>query len=165
MQTVRGFARGAGRRVWLSGNESVRRTDILSEFEGFEKVREEGISTAVCEFIHKQIHSLEQLEILLFLASKNGAAATVLEIFSLLQSSQASIRERLQQLKAGGLVAETGGDEFRFEPKTVELKKLVEQLALNYGERRVKVIETIYAKKQDSMESFAEAFRFRRKEP
>jgi len=127
-------------------------------------VNEEGISAEVCDFIHSHIHSLEQLEILLFLHWKSDETASVPEIFSRIQSSQASILERLKQLKDGGLVEETSPGAFRFHPKNDSMRKLVQLLDSSYRERRVKVIETIYTVKQDSMQSFAEAFRFKKKE-
>jgi hypothetical protein len=54
---------------------------------------------------------------------------------------------------------------YRYAPTQPALAESVRQLALLYGERRVSVIEQIYAKPADPLQSFADAFRIRKERP
>jgi DNA-binding transcriptional ArsR family regulator len=126
-------------------------------------VIEEGIPKSVSDFIATSIGSLEQLEILLLLRDAQGEERSVADIYSQIQSSPASVHQRLISLKEAGLLVESA-ERFRFEPKAAELRALVDLLASNYQARRVRVIEAIYSKKSDAMQSFADAFRIKRKE-
>ena len=54
---------------------------------------------------------------------------------------------------------------FRFAPRNPATAALVQQLATDYADRRVSVIELIYAKPPDPIQSFADAFRLRKERP
>ena len=111
---------------------------------------EEGIPEDICDFIARCIGSIEQLEILLYLSEEAGGGdRSVAEIFKEFQSSPASVRQRLTELRESGLLVELDEERYRYEPKSAELKELVGRLALNYRERRVKVIEAIYKSAAD----------------
>jgi predicted transcriptional regulator len=125
-------------------------------------VNPEGAPDSVLQFIDRHIESVEHLEILLLLSgdSKDWRAA---EIYSKIQSSQASIEQRLQQLSAAGLLVQNGAG-YHFEPRNDATRQVVRELADLYRQRRVRVIEAIYSRKTDSVQSFADAFKLRRKD-
>lgn len=120
----------------------------------------EGASETVLRFIDRHIETVEHLEILLLLSEQNQDWK-VSEIFQKIQSSEASVLQRLQQLTAAGLLVNSG-PAYRFEPREESLREVVKELAELYHERRVRVIEAIYARKSDAVQTFAEAFKFRK---
>lgn len=112
-------------------------------------------------FVDRHIESLEHLEILLLLAAQDRSWSA-LEIFQKIQSSQASVEQRLESLVTAGLLAKEADRKFRFSPKDEATRKLVKDLAEAYRTRRVRIIETIYAPKSDAVRNFADAFKFRK---
>lgn len=126
-------------------------------------VSEEGVPEPVLQFVSRHVESLEQLEILLLLHSAPNKIWTVSEIFQRIQSTQISVQHRLLQLQAAGLVA-SDANGFRFAPANEDLANCVAGLAENYRERRVRIIEAIYAPRKDPAQSFADAFKLRRKD-
>lgn len=127
-------------------------------------VSPEGIPTPLRDFLHGQIRSIEQLEILLLLHSEPSKTWTVAEIFHNIQSSPASVQSRLTELKNAGLVECVDADCFRYSPSTSQTRDIVDLLAENYRNRRVRVIEALYKRRADAIQLFAEAFQFKRKE-
>lgn len=121
----------------------------------------EGSPDAVLSFVDRHIESLEHLEILLLLASQERSWSAT-EIFQKIQSSQASVDQRLQALVAAGLLAKDEDGRFRFAPKDEATRNLVNDLAEAYRTRRVRIIEAIYTRKTDAVQSFADAFKFRK---
>jgi DNA-binding IclR family transcriptional regulator len=125
-------------------------------------VSAEAVPEPVLRFIDRHIESVEHLEILLLL-SQDIRDWSVGEIFKSIQSSEASVTQRLQQLTAAGLLA-SNGLRFRFEPRDESMRQLVADLGDLYRERRVRVIEAIYSRKTDAVQTFADAFKFKQKE-
>lgn len=122
-----------------------------------------GPSEAVLKFVDQHVESIEHLEILLLLSESErdwGAS----EIFQLIQSSPASIEQRLASLRNAGLLTESSPGRFQFSPANDETRQVVKDLAEAYRERRVRIIEAIYSRKTDAVQTFADAFRFKRKE-
>jgi DNA-binding IclR family transcriptional regulator len=115
----------------------------------------------VLSFVDRHIESLEHLEILLLLAAQDRSWSA-LEIFQKIQSSQASVEQRLQALVAAGLLTKDERGLFRFAPKDEQTRQLVKDLADAYRTRRVRIIEAIYTRKTDAVQSFADAFKFRK---
>ena len=104
---------------------------------------------------------MEQVEILSAFSAHPGKVFTVHEVYRHIQSSEKSVTDCLQDFcKNELLVAEAGG--YRLAPKTPELAKAVTELTVAYRERRVTVIQLIYAKPTDTIQDFADAFRFRK---
>jgi predicted transcriptional regulator len=121
----------------------------------------EGSPDAVLSFVDRHIESLEHLEILLLLAAQDRSWSAA-EIFQKIQSSQASVDQRLQSLVTAGLLARDETGRFRFSPKDEATRNLVKDLADAYRTRRVRIIEAIYTRKTDAVQSFANAFKFRK---
>ena len=115
----------------------------------------------VLSFVDRHIESLEHLEILLLLAGQDRAWTSA-EIFQKIQSSQASVDQRLESLVTAGLLTKDGNKNFRFSPKDEATRNIVKDLAEAYRTRRVRIIEAIYTRKSDAVRSFAEAFKFKK---
>lgn len=120
-----------------------------------------GISPDVEEFIRKSIHSAEELEILLLLHGERKAW-TPQQVNTRICSSLDSVRRRLAQLVSSGLAEFTEGSrEIRFAPKTAALDGLTTRLASAYQQRRIRVLELIYSKPIDPLQTFSDAFKLK----
>jgi hypothetical protein len=121
------------------------------------------IPDSVARFLAAHVRSLEQLEILLLLAGQPSKEWSGDEVYDVIRSSQGSVRERLGELRNQGLLlANSHGTAFRFAPSSVEIAATVESLAQLYKERRVKIVEMIYAPPAEPLKGFADAFRFKK---
>jgi hypothetical protein len=125
-------------------------------------VNQEGAPENVLRFIDRYIESVEHLEILLLLSGEPRDWSPA-EIFQKIQSSRASVEQRLQSLAHAGLLVSNGG-KYRFNPRDEEMRCAVVDLAEAYRDWRVRVIEAIYTRKTDAVQSFADAFNLRRKD-
>jgi hypothetical protein len=125
-------------------------------------VSSEATPEPVLRFIDRHIESVEHLEILLLLCQENRDWSFH-DIFKRIQSSEASVMQRLQQLTEAGLIVKNGTS-FRFEPREDSMRGVVCELTDLYRQRRVRVIEAIYSRKTDAVQTFADAFRFKQKE-
>jgi hypothetical protein len=121
-----------------------------------------GAPDEVLKFVDRYIDSVEQLEILLILCEgeRDWSAA---EIFQRIQSSAGSIQQRLSGLTQAGLLTESNG-RFRFAPRDESMRQVMHDLAEAYRERRVRIIEAIYTRKTDAVQTFADAFKFKKKD-
>jgi len=117
----------------------------------------------VLQFVDRHIESVEQLEVLLLLVEDERAWKPA-EILQRIQSSSASIDQRLASLRNAGFVSEESPGVFRYAPADEQTRRTIRDLADSYRERRVRIIEAIYSRKTDSVQTFADAFRFKRKE-
>jgi len=115
----------------------------------------------VLSFIDRHIESVEHLEILLLLASQDRTW-TAAEIFQKIQSSPASVEQRLESLVTASLLDKDAQNKFRFSPKNEQTRHIVMDLAEAYRTRRVRIIEAIYTRKTDAVRTFADAFKFRK---
>ena len=126
---------------------------------------ESNISKEVLEFISEHIISLEQLEMLLLLSSQPAKEWTLDSVFTEIQSSQASIAHRLQEFCDKGLLVKKQNGLFQYAPRNESVAHAIHALSVAYKERRMKVIELIYRKPVDEVQSFADAFKIRKDKP
>lgn len=117
------------------------------------------LSEKLRSFIFHSIDSVEVIEVLAFLRSRQTMWKTALEVSQELRSNQSSIQSRLQTLQAIGLVEEnsTVAGQFRYQAKSVELDELAGQLLDEYKMRRHKVMELIFSPMKQALK-FADAF-------
>jgi hypothetical protein len=122
------------------------------------------IPESVARLIAVHIRSLEQLEILLLLANKPEQAWTVDGVYDVIRSSRASVAERLEELRLQGLLVFAGEPQrdFKYRPQSPELDDAVHALGQLYKERRVKIVEMIYAAPAEPLKGFADAFKFKK---
>ena len=123
-----------------------------------------GIPDGVRAFLLQCIDSVEQLEVLLHLHRTPQEFWTSESVAQALYSNPASIAQRLAGLHSNGLLIQTSGSAYRYQPKTAELDVTVSQLAETYRQRRVAVITVIASKPLEKVRAFSEAFRLRKKD-
>lgn len=126
-----------------------------------------GVSEAVERFVAAHISSIELLEVLLLLRRSDGREWKDAEVAREIGSSIMSIRDRLANLAARGLISAREADDdiwYRYAPAQ-EAGAIIDDLARAYKERRLAIIDLIYARPAPSdIETFSDAFRIRKKE-
>jgi hypothetical protein len=111
------------------------------------------------------IDSVMELEALLLLHRTAPAAWDAARIAADLRIQVRASADRLAALAERGLLrADPAADplRYRYEPASEALGLAVDGLAQAYTERRVSVVQFIYAKPADKIRVFADAFRLRR---
>jgi hypothetical protein len=122
-----------------------------------------GIPHAVRGFVGAHIESVGQLEVLLLLHSRRDEDWTAGAVQRELRVAPEAAASRLADLRTRGLVKEEPAGTYRYAP-TSELAPVVDALAEAYAARKVSVIKLIYSKPSEQVTTFADAFRFRRKD-
>lgn len=125
----------------------------------------EKISPEVRRFIAEHIDAAEQLEILLLLHRSPERGWRALEVSQAIYTVPASATMRLESLVAAGFLTSDGGadPQYRYDPRSEELRRQVDALAAAYKADRVALIKLIFARPPDPLQSFADAFRLRGK--
>ena len=126
---------------------------------------ETDISSEVIQFVAQFIRSLDQLETLLLVSALPDREWSVAAVDSVIRSNPESVSLWLEGFVQSGILSrsrETGL--FRYQPSTAELARAVAALGATYKMSRHKIVELIYAGQPSAIKSFAEAFRFRKKE-
>jgi hypothetical protein len=127
---------------------------------------EANIPEEVRRFVGDEIHSVEQLEILLGLHRQPSEWWTPDRMADELRTSRASVATRLAEMTERGLIEVDPDGElrYRYRPKKPDTERVVQLLERLYVERRVSLITLIFSKPLDSIRDFSDAFRFRKEE-
>ncbi|APR86408.1 Hypothetical protein A7982_11757 [Minicystis rosea] len=123
-------------------------------------MRDSDIPDSVRRFLRSHIDSVEQLEVLLLLRSASSHEWSVEEVNRALKSSETSIRDRLAVLVRHGFLTtrEEGGHRLhRYQPAGAMETAAIDGLAAAYRERRLAVIDLIYAKPGSETAHFTDA--------
>lgn len=115
-------------------------------------------------FIAEHLGSIAQLELLLLLAADAEKTWTAEEAAKALYISPEATLGFLEAMKSQGLIRRTaeGPPSYRFAPARPESEQLARELASFYKERRLTIINLIYASPVQKLQSFADAFRLRK---
>jgi hypothetical protein len=116
----------------------------------------------VRQFLHQNIESVEQLEVLLLLWRMPERGWTPDEVATAVYSHPSSVVRRLAMLLGQGLLREREPGCFQYAPRTADLHSAVTHLDQMYRERRVAVITLIASKPVENVRAFSDAFRIRR---
>ena len=116
----------------------------------------------VRQFLHQNIESVEQLEVLLLLWRMPERGWTSDEVATAIYSHPSSVVRRLAMLLGQGLLREREPGCFQYAPRTAHLHSAVTHLDQMYRERRVAVIALIASKPIENVRAFSDAFRIRR---
>lgn len=122
-----------------------------------------GLPEDVHRFLHQNIDSVEQLEVLLLLWRAPQRGWTSDEVATAVYSHPSSVVRRLALLLGQGLLREQEPGCYQYAPRTAELHDTVTRLDHLYRERRVAVITLIASKPIENVRAFSDAFRLRRK--
>jgi hypothetical protein len=126
--------------------------------------RVSGVPEDVARLIADRIDSVEKLEILLLLRGERDRDWTSDHVSRELRRNPSTVSRALGQLADRGLLGGSTAAGFRFAPSEPGLEAQVDRLAETYATRRVSVIQLIVANPMDSVTTFADAFRLRRKD-
>lgn len=120
-------------------------------------------------FIQEHIHSINELETLLFLFEKRPAFWRIGDVSRQLRTSEESTARVIEGLLTKGfLVEETeagGARRFAFRPAIAETSDLVRDLAEAFKIYRIRIIETIFAQPDEPLRAFVDAFKLRKDDP
>lgn len=125
----------------------------------------DGITEEVRGFINEHINAVEQLEVLLLLRNADSRAWSAADVARELRIDSHSAALRLDDLCARKLLTMDGAAPdltYRYYPGTAELGRKVDGVAKAYAERRIRVINLIFAKPIDHIRTFADAFKLKR---
>ena len=122
------------------------------------------ISDDLLSFIRASIRSTWALELLLLMRKQSPRAATPEELVLALRATPSLVSTCLDQLQTAGLLVREETGTWRYAPAAPALDQLVGQLEATYAERPVTVINAIMATPTDRLRSFADAFRFPKKD-
>ena len=122
-----------------------------------------GLPEDVHQFLHQNIDSVEQLEVLLLLWRAPERGWTSDDVATAVYSHPSSVVRRLAMLLGQGMLREREPGCYQYAPRTAELHNTVTRLDHIYRERRVAVITLIASKPIDNVRAFSDAFRIRRK--
>ena len=115
--------------------------------------------------IASHLRSVLDLECLLTLHADPQREWSAEELCRKLCVDERWVQHQLGDLAQRGLVVGTGTPaRFKYAAATAALNSAVAELARHYAERRVAVIELIYARPTDPLQDFANAFRFRKEQ-
>jgi hypothetical protein len=116
------------------------------------------------DFIVNEIGSIAQLELLLLLHKDSSREWTVEAAARELYTGAEAMATLLEGFRNRGYVvtSESSPVAYRFAPTDAAVAPLVTDLARLYQERRVTVINLIYAGPMHKLQSFADAFRLRK---
>ena len=110
------------------------------------------------------IRSVSQLEVLLLLMRESGTEWTAERVSAELYIQPQPAAEHLRKLHNGGLLTKIEPDRYRYGTDTTDRDRAVRDLARLYSVMRLRVINEIMSIPDDSIQSFADAFKFKRKE-
>lgn len=130
-------------------------------------MEDSAFSDEFCRFIQTCVTSVDSAELLLQLSGQPErwfeAAALARSVGPNTTISDADLSRYVEQFQAGGLV-EIGPDRrIHYRPASDIHAKHVEMLAQAYKERPVTLFRVIYALRDLKIQSFADAFKIRRK--
>ena len=145
----------------MLGGERLGRSHVLWTQRKIRRLR--VISDDLLSFIRASIRSTWALELLLLMRTRASQAATPDELVRALRSTPTLITTCLEQLQQAGLVREESSG-WRYAPAAPALDQLTAELEAAYAERPVAVVNAIMTTPSDRLKSFADAFRFPKKD-
>lgn len=123
-----------------------------------------GIPREVRQFIAQHVSSVAQLEVLLLVRATAAIAHTAETVAQSLRIDPVWVGAELERLRADGFLthADDAPEAYCYGPASAGLRSGVDGLAEAFATHRVSVITLIFSPPSDAIDSFADAFRFRR---
>ena len=112
-------------------------------------------------FIRSSVKSVWALELLLLMRRVTAHAWAPDQLVKELRSSRTIVTDSLSAFVQAGIVREEENG-FRYGPASSELDKMIEQLAAEYAERPITVINVIIEAQNAKLQDFANAFRIKK---
>jgi hypothetical protein len=119
-------------------------------------------SDEFCRFIQTTVPAVPAAELLLLLHARPEASLTAEEALAKLGPGvgPVEVAKHLELLESRGLVTQEE-KRYRYRPES-ELAPHADGLAIAYSQRPVTLIRVIYALRDSSIQSFADAFKLRK---
>ncbi len=118
----------------------------------------------VQQFYEQYIDSVELLHVLMLLQGERERRWTITGISEELRSSESSVTKRLQALVQRKLLhpESVGGGSARYLPHDPTMDALVDRSLSYYKAHSYRIIDLIFSKPTNAIQSIADAFRFRK---
>lgn len=125
------------------------------------------IPDSVRAFVLSDIHSVAQLELLLWLYENEGQTRSLNEICRHHSMQPEMALDLLEDLRSRKLVERVreSGDAYTYQPQRPGVAEQVEELARFYAQYRYSVINLIFSRPSENVRSFAKSFRLRKEDP
>lgn len=115
-------------------------------------------------FLRTCVDSVEQLEVLSLLHDQPDRAWDAKSLSQQIRSSESSVTKRLNALVVNRVLLPFDGALPIYRPASPEMAALISEVIAFYRLRPHRVMEILYSKPESAMQSFADAFRFGKKE-
>ncbi len=130
-------------------------------------LEDSAFSDEFCRFLQTSVPSVDAAEVLLALAAERQRAWQPNELAQKLRPgttlSDSELARYLDQFQAAGLLATEPDGRRQYRPAEPSLESHVLMLAQAYKERPVTLFRVIYALRDLKIQSFADAFKIKRK--
>lgn len=123
---------------------------------------EDSIEDDVVALIRSSIRSVWALELLILLRKDRRREWAERELVRELRGSLALVRDGISALTAGGLVGAGAVNTIVYRPRTLALDQAAGRLSRAYEQTPVAVMKAIAAAPDDRIQTFADAFRFKK---
>lgn len=130
---------------------------------------ESNIPDEVRRFILLAVPSIPYLEAMLLARASPQLVWTARSLAARLYVSEATADNLLRQLRVAGVIAtvavQAGEVQYRYLPRTFELGRLIEQLAVAYAEDLIGVTHLVHARLERRAQAFADSFKWHKDKP
>jgi hypothetical protein len=125
------------------------------------------IPEPVSSFILEHIFSVAQLELLLWMREQGDQPISADQVARQHRMQPDMALGLLEDLRARKFLEKSPGpdDNYIYRPDREEISEQMEALASFYGQYRYSVINLIFSRPPDSVQSFARSFRVRKEKP
>jgi hypothetical protein len=125
-----------------------------------------AFSDEFCRFLRNVVPTVDAAELLLLLGRERerwwSAQEATAALRPVASPAEADVARYLAAFQGAGLLAIAPDKRVQYRPGSPELDEQVRTLEQAYRERPVTLIRVIYALRDSSIQSFADAFRLRR---
>ena len=123
-----------------------------------------GIDPELRALIEGALPSVWALETFLALKRNRETSWTVDGLVSELRANTSLVADCLGHLERAALIASINGT-YRYQPASIALGRLADDLQAAYGERPFTVIGVITSRRVDPLKGFADSFKLGRRKP
>ena len=116
------------------------------------------------QFVHSSIDSVEQLEVLALLHDNPDKEWSIQSLSQELRSTESSVDKRLRDLVDRRVLEPIEESPFRYRPRSPALDEMVSELVRFYRLFPFRIMDMIFSRPVNTMQSFADAFRFKKEE-
>ena len=116
----------------------------------------------VLAFVREAIRSVWTLELLVLMQQDGERVWQTAELVAALRANTRVVTEGLSALDAAGLLRTEEAGSYRFHPATKEQTETIREVVDLYNRKPMAVVRTILTSPTDKIQTFADAFRFRK---